>query len=141
MQAARAAARRHFGERAKDLKRAADLPSPARPGHFVREFGQSDREQIENANGDPAVTQVLALMNGFVETRIVNNLYTLLMKSVEEALSPAEKVDVVFLSMLNRLPKPAERRVWLEGDQPLRISDVRDLIWVLANTHEFMFIQ
>lgn len=141
LQAAIAAARTRFGKQAKDLRRAADLPSPARPGHFIREFGQSDREQIENANSDPAVTQVLSLMNGFIENRIVNNPYTLLMKNVQEAASPAEQVDVVFLSMINRHPRPAESKVWLDGDEDLSVRDIRDLIWVLANTHEFMFVQ
>ena len=44
-------------------KRASELPSPAPAKHLLREFGQSDRETIENANTDPAVTQVLHLMN------------------------------------------------------------------------------
>ena len=35
-----------------DMVRASELQSPAPAGHFLREFGQSDRDQIENANAE-----------------------------------------------------------------------------------------
>ena len=44
--------------------RAAEIESPAPRGHYLREFGQSDREMIENSNSDASVPQALALMNG-----------------------------------------------------------------------------
>ena len=40
---------------------------------LTREFGGSDREQIENANKSASATQVLNLLNGFVETRLLKN--------------------------------------------------------------------
>lgn len=43
--------------------RAADLTSPAPRGHYLREFGQSDRDMIENANMDASMPQALVLMN------------------------------------------------------------------------------
>ncbi len=133
--------RQQFGRAAKDLVRASELTSPARPGHFVREFGASDREQIDNSHQDPAVTQVLALMNGFIETRISRNPNTLLMKNVLDAPTPAKKIDAIFLSMLSRLPTPSERRVWLADGRRYGHEAVNDLIWTLANTSQFMFIQ
>ena len=39
----------------KSLVRAAELPSPAPNGHFLRMFGQSDRDTIENASVQPTV--------------------------------------------------------------------------------------
>jgi hypothetical protein len=48
---------------AKDWPRAADLDSPAPRGHYLREFGQSDRDLIDNANGDASMPQALVLMN------------------------------------------------------------------------------
>ena len=50
--------------KSKKYLRASELQSPAPANHLLREFGQSDRETIENSNTDPAVTQVLRLMNG-----------------------------------------------------------------------------
>ena len=40
---------------ASQMVRASELKSPAPRGHFLREFGQSDRELIENANSDASV--------------------------------------------------------------------------------------
>ena len=34
-----------------------ELQTPAQPGHFLQEFGQSDREIVDNANRDASVTQ------------------------------------------------------------------------------------
>ena len=48
-----------------------DLPQPAPNGHFLREFGQSDREQIQTSHTDASVPQVLSLMNGFVEDYVL----------------------------------------------------------------------
>ena len=48
---------------AGDWSRAAELPSPAPRGHFLREFGQSDRDLIDNANSDASMPQALVLMN------------------------------------------------------------------------------
>ncbi len=124
-------------------QRAADTSSPAPPGHFLREFGQSDRETIDNANVDPAVTQALSLMNGFVETRIANNPNTVLMKNAVQTPSVREAIESVYLTMLSRKPTASERRMW-ENDFK-RIKNSReaaaDLIWTLVNSSEFIFIR
>ena len=62
-----------------DLVRASELQSPAPAGHFLREFGQSDRDQIENANSEAAVTQILSLMNGQIQKKIIENPRTCLL--------------------------------------------------------------
>lgn len=123
----------------RDFVRASELSSPMRPGHFLREFGQSDREQIDNSNDEAAVTQVLSLMNGVLEKRIVNNPYSILMKNVSEVQTPRDRLDAVFLTILGRFPKPFEQREW--GQHLANGGQGRDVIWVLANTHEFMFVQ
>lgn len=124
-----------------DMVRASELSSPAPAGHFLREFGQSDREQIENANTEPAVNQVLALMNGTIEKRIISNPRTVLMRNIVVAPTVNDKVDVVFLSMLNRYPDRSEKRIWLEAAKTGGAEAAHDLIWTLANTSEFMFVQ
>jgi len=121
--------------------RASELPSPAPPGHFLREFGQSDREEIENANSDPAVTQVLSLMNGFVEARIANSKETILMRDVYLADSISKKVETVFLAMLNRRPTQSEKRTWNSEFKRRPKEAVGDLIWILVNTNEFIFVK
>jgi hypothetical protein len=46
------------------LMRASEIETPAPPGHFLREFGQSDREVIENSSSESSVPQALTLLNG-----------------------------------------------------------------------------
>ncbi len=48
----------------EQLLRASELPSPAPDGHFLRQFGQSDREVIDNAWDNPTTPQAMTLMNG-----------------------------------------------------------------------------
>ncbi|MEL7497008.1 MAG: DUF1549 domain-containing protein [Planctomycetota bacterium] len=136
-------------KQAGQYQRASELQSPAPASHFLREFGQSDRETIDNSNTDPAVTQVLAMMNGYVEQRIARDQSSLLMQEGIKAKSSNDCVDAVFLSMLNRKPKSKERRVWSnEFDQAYKKKDqtkikeiFTDLIWTLANSNEFIFIK
>ena len=125
------------------LVRASELPSPAPAGHFLREFGQSDRETIENANTEPAVTQVLSLMNGYIESQIARNTSTLLMRNVIDA-KREDKIDAVYLTMLSRKATPAEKSAWgrefLSGNGNGQ-AVMADLIWVLANSNEFIFVK
>lgn len=133
--------RRTNSRAARDMVRASEMSSPARPGHLIREFGQSDRDTIENANKEPAVTQVLSLMNGFIETRIASNQNTQLMVNLDNAKGAKEKVDTVFLSILNRYPTANERKIWLDEATNSPSTVTADLIWTLVNNSEFLFIQ
>ncbi len=131
------------------LKRSSELTSPAPAGHFLREFGQSDREQIQNSNTDPAVTQVLAMMNGYVEEKIATDSSSVLMQTALKAKSGKECTESIFLSMLNRKPTRKESREWEKDfDDAARRKDqakikeiYTDLIWTLANSNEFIFIK
>jgi len=64
------------------FSRASELMSPAPAGHFLRQFGQSDRDQIENSNREPAVPQILSMMNGMIEKQIVKDPNTVLMTNL-----------------------------------------------------------
>ena len=123
------------------MVRASEMTSPARPGHLVREFGQSDRDQIENSNKEPAVTQVLSLMNGYIETRIAANPNTMLMVNLDKSSTAEDKINTVFLSILNRYPTSEEKQIWLEEAKANAKTVAGDLIWTLVNNSEFLFIQ
>ncbi|MBI3856600.1 MAG: DUF1549 domain-containing protein [Planctomycetes bacterium] len=125
----------------KDLVRASDLPQPARPGHLVREFGQGDREQIEASHKDPAVPQVLTLLNGFIERRVTSNPRAAINDALSAARSPEEKLKAAFLGVLGRLPGSAEKALWIPDLSAQGASASKDLVATLLNTHEFMFIQ
>ena len=123
------------------MLRASEMPSPAPPGSFLREFGQSDREEIENADSDPAVTQVLSMMNGLLESRIVSNPNTMLMRNVVAADTPAKKIESIFLTILNRSPTRPEIKMWGSDFKDDPRTAEKDLIWTLVNSNEFIFVK
>lgn len=123
------------------MKRAADIQSPAPGGHFLREFGQSDREVVENANDQASITQALALLNGPVIGGITSP-YAVLGRDVREVNSFNERLDTVFLTMLSRYPDAEERKIlqqaWNESDGA---ASLQGLVWTVLNLREFLFIQ
>ncbi len=123
----------------RNTLRAAELESPAQRGHYLREFGQSDRETIENANSDASVPQALAMMNGSLLPQIASR-YSQLMLTVNKAPYPDDKVDAVYMTLLSRKPTDAEKAVWLKA-QDSGLSSMEDLVFSLLNTQQFIFIQ
>ena len=123
----------------RDTLRAAELESPAQRGHYLREFGQSDRETIENANNDASVPQALAMMNGSLLPQIASK-YSQLMLTVNKAPYPDDKVDAAYMTLLSRKPTAAEKAVWLKA-QDSGLTSMEDLVFSLLNTQQFIFIQ
>ncbi len=140
--------------------RADELPSPAPAGHFLRTFGQSDRDVIEGANSGPATTQALTMLNGFIDRELLKERSVL----YQEMLKPKDvgsKVDILFLAILTRPPSPAERELgkqeiahallnFRKSNQAGAGADVakestkaalHNLAWVLLNGNEFLFVQ
>ena len=132
------------------FSRASELMSPAPAGHFLRQFGQSDRDQIENSNREPAVPQILSMMNGMIEKQIVKDPNTVLMTNLLKMQGSQDgsrdansigAIDTVFLTMLNREPTRSERQQWQSDIGSDFRSAYGDLIWTLANSNEFIFLK
>lgn len=123
----------------RNTLRAAELESPAPRGHYLREFGQSDRETIENANHDASVPQALAMMNGSLLPQITSR-YSQLMLTVNKAQYPDDKVEAAYMTILSRKPTAREKEVWLKG-QESGLTGMEDLVFSLLNTQQFIFIQ
>ncbi len=123
----------------KDLMRAAELSSPTRPDHFLRKFGQSSREVIEGASTDSDVTQVLSLINGHVEKKIISDSNAVVYKAIDDASSPEDKVKAAFLTILSRYPTPAELDLMLPEAKAGR-DGIKNIIYALLNSNEFIFI-
>ena len=129
------------------LQRASELASPMPAGHFLRQFGQSDREVIDNASVEPSAPQVLSMMNGMVETNISRDQNSVLMQSALKARTAKECISTVFLTMLNREPTGKEIRTWrrdfdrsVATKKQTKINETfADLIWTIANSNEFIF--
>jgi hypothetical protein len=140
--------------------RADELPSPASPGHFLRTFGQSDRDVIDGSNRNPATTQALTMLNGFIDRELLKEQSVLF----QQMLRPKDlggKVDALFLAILSRPPTNAERelgkqeiahamlahrkdsRFGVGGDITKEAAQaaLHNLAWVLLNGNEFIFVQ
>lgn len=122
--------------------RAAELPSPAPRGHFLREFGQSDREIIENANDEASVPQALTMMNGSTVGQLTS-AWSVLSINLRKALSAEEKIETLFMSLYSRKPKPAEKVIFLEALEANATSKTvwEDLILGALSTQRFLFIE
>ncbi|CAN5225079.1 hypothetical protein BH23VER1_BH23VER1_04910 [soil metagenome] len=128
------------GRRAGLLARASELPSPAPENHFLREFGQSDRELIENADPGASVPQALALMNG--ETfRLLARGDSALGQRLAAADNPSEQIDTLYLAMLSRPPTADERRILEDEFSSDPDNALNSAIWALLNSHQFLFVE
>lgn len=130
-----------------NFMRASELPSPAPASHFLREFGQSDREVIDNSNREPSVPQILSMMNGHIEKNICRDQSSVLMQSAIKCRTSKDCIQTVYLSMLNRKPSHQEVSMWRRDfdasvkkrNQKQIMESFADLIWTLANSNEFIF--
>ena len=127
------------GGRTGHLLRAAELPSPAPQGHFLRTFGQSDREVIDNASANAAVTQALALLNGPIDAQLLK-ADSALGKTLARASDDVSRVRVVYLSILSRQPTADELALGRAYLQRYTDGGVQDLAWALINGREFLFL-
>jgi hypothetical protein len=120
--------------------RASELPSPAKPGHFLRTFGQSDRELIQNASDDASVPQALSLLNG-PASEVLGNPLSKLSQDLKKAATPQQKLDVIYLSFLSRAPTNNERAVLSQVIQQRGEKAVDDVTHALLTGAQFLFIQ
>lgn len=119
--------------------RASELAVPVPLGHFLRQFGQSDRREIDAFSRDAKVTHSLALMNGEL-TGAVLAPRSILMKSLATIDDRDERIRGLYQAILVRPPTDEEllasRAVWGNSKTP-----ERDIAWALVNTPEFVFVQ
>lgn len=122
------------------LRRAASIEQPARPGHFLTEFGQSQRLVVDGGNKVGSVPQVLMMMNGKAQEMLTSK-DSLIFRTMDKVNSPADKVEAVFLSVLSRKPTLGEKDIAKRGMEAAGGDGFSNLIWALINTREFMFVQ
>lgn len=124
------------------MLRAADLRSPAPNGHFLREFGQSDRELVENANDEASVSQALMLLNGKFFANLMNR-YTMIARAMDRTKKDGAEavIDTVYLSLLSRRATEEEKTLLKPIADNANATDRGDVLWTVLNTRQFFFIQ
>ncbi|MCM8532137.1 MAG: PSD1 and planctomycete cytochrome C domain-containing protein [Lentisphaeraceae bacterium] len=122
------------------FKRASELRQPAPAGHFLRQFGQADRELVEDQWVNPTVPQSLTLLNSKL-IRSINGKDSALRESLSSTSEPSVKVKTLFASILTRYPSSAELQGTLSAIKSGSEYDYAQLSWVLLNTKQFLFIK
>lgn len=123
----------------RDLIRSSYVGYPPPGGHLIRQFGGSDKALIENSNFEATTPQVLNMLNGFVEKRIINNKNADFMKQMAEEKRETGKIEDIFMSILNREPSAKEMKLLKKYiDEP---NGAKHIAWILMNSHEFIFIR
>ena len=123
------------------LVRASELPQPVPPGHFLRQFGQSDREVIQGNFDAGSVPQVLQMFNGPLTHMLLDKASYLHYNVTVNSRTPSDRIDTVFLSILNRFPTDEERLVAEDEIKTNGPAGYGNVIWALVNTREFLFVQ
>jgi hypothetical protein len=120
------------------LARASELPQPEKDQHFLRMFGQSDRQIADSESDEGSIPQVLMLMNGEAQ-RVIGQEDSLVVKTAAGQGAAAQQVESLYLSFFSRKPKAGELADAVAGlDGGLTL---KDLTWVLFNTREFVFVE
>ncbi len=122
------------------IARASELPSPVPPNHFLRMFGQSDRELISASSKDGSVPQILFLLNGPISHMLLEQNSTIY-NNIMKKTSMTEGVTSAFLTCLARMPDKQELDRGIDEVKSKGAAGYGNIVWSLVNTREFLFIQ
>ena len=120
------------------LLRASELSQPAPDNHFLRMFGQSSRDLVNDSSVEGSIPQSLMLMNGAVQNLLYDR-ESRLSKMLKRSGDFKSAVQFLFLSFFCRPPTPDEMNTIEQA-----IADgmkKEDLTWALFNSTEFLFVQ
>ena len=129
--------RRHKSESKKSTVRASEMAQPQRDNHFLRMFGQSTREVADDGSLEGNVPQTLSLMNGSIQRLLVDER-SRFMKDLARKKGDAV-IEHLYLQFYSRPPNAKE--VALVRSSLRAGTDLDELVWVLFNTPEFLFIR
>jgi hypothetical protein len=63
------------------------------------------------------------------------------MQNIAKASDDKERINVIYLSFLARYPNPPEMAIAMMELKDSGSKGLENLIWVLANTREFLFVR
>jgi hypothetical protein len=111
------------------------------PGSGRRQFLDKFNLTGKRTEAETTILQALTLMNGGLVTEATDLKASRTLGAIVglPGLTPAERVDAIFLAVLSRPAKPEERARILRhvgGDEP-KVERYADVMWVLLNGVEF----
>ncbi len=122
------------------MARASELEMPAPRGHFLRDFGQSDREVIQNASNHASVPQALNFLNGPMIEALTNQ-FAVFGRRLHAVEDPDEKTRLIFQAMLTRQPSQEELALAREDVAKFGDEAYDGIVWALLNTRRFLFVE
>ncbi|HRJ07235.1 MAG TPA: DUF1553 domain-containing protein [Prosthecobacter sp.] len=120
------------------IARASELLQPEREYHFLRQFGQSDRQLSDSNSDEGHIPQVLMLMNGAAQD-VIGSTRSLAVQKAQEQAAPEARIESLYVSFFCR--KPTAREVTIAKELLSSDLTLSDLAWVLFNTREFIFVE
>lgn len=123
-----------------EIARASELSQPLPDGHFLRQFGQSDRGIISDSHTDGTVPQLLTMFNGPV-THMMLEGGSVIYNDVVGQRDVDDQIDAIFLALLSRKPNAREKSAAQKEMKVAGNAGYGNVIWALLNTREFLFIQ
>lgn len=112
------------------LVRASEVNDNNPVNTILEQLGRSDRELIDTSSREGSVSQVISFMNGQLADVAISK-ETFLSKNIA-GKSPAEKIEIIFKSILTRKPTLQEKSTFAGAQDD-------DIIWALVNSSEFKF--
>ena len=120
------------------MLRASELPQPMPESHFLRVFGQSNREVADAGWRSGTVPQTLIMLNSTLFDAIVQK-GTPLYETLKRAPGDSERLRAVYLAILGRAPTMDETGIIsgaLHGT-----GNIEAIAHTLLGTRQFLFIQ
>ena len=129
-----------------ELMRASELPAPLPDGHFLRQFGQSDRDIIADSHTDGTVPQLLTMFNGQV-SHMMLEYGSVMFNEVMAKKTLEDQAEMMFVCILSRKPTEREKAAALREmrstlkNKTNKYAGHGNVLWALLNTREFLFVQ
>ncbi|MEM1062584.1 MAG: DUF1549 domain-containing protein, partial [Planctomycetota bacterium] len=123
-----------------DLVRSTELTYPLRADHFLVQFGVGTRSEVEGANVDGTVPQILTMFNGPV-THMLLEEGAVMYQVVSRERNESDAINAVFMTVLSRLPDRFEKSAAMKEVKDNGNAGLGNVIWSLVNTREFLFVQ
>ena len=120
------------------LARASELRQPEQESHFLRVFGQSSRDLVDDGSREGNIPQTLVLMNGDIQELITSRKARVL-RNASARKSAKEQVESLYEDFFSRPPSSKESSRIVQALKDGMSLD--ELVWVLFNTPEFLFVQ
>lgn len=121
-----------------ELLRASELPQPAPESHFLRVFGQSNREIADGGWRSGTVPQTLVMLNSTLFDLLVQKgapLHT----AMTRGSGDSDRLHAVYLSILGRMPSMEEMRMISSTFNGT--GNTEAIAHTLLGTRQFLFVQ